>query len=89
MAATTGLVIGLCLEARGEVDRARQTLAQAADLSDESGIPAAGWEAHAALARLEHDPDEHLAAAAAIIERMTVGLENDGAGIFLHERAGL
>jgi class 3 adenylate cyclase/tetratricopeptide (TPR) repeat protein len=88
-AATTGLVVGLCLEARGELDHARATLRQAAELSDESGIPAAGWEAHAALARLADEPDEHLAAAAAIIELMTAGLKDDAIGALMRRRAKL
>ena len=88
-AATTGLVMGLRLEARGEFDRARAMLAQAAELSDESEIPAAAWEAHAALARLADEPDEHLAAAGAIVERITAGLNDDGMGALLRERAKL
>ena len=88
-AATTGLVLGLCLEARGELDHARATLRQAAELSDESGIPAAGWEAHAALARLADEPDKHLAAAAAIVDLMTAGLKNDAIGALLRQRATL
>jgi DNA-binding SARP family transcriptional activator len=87
VAATAGVVIGLCLEAGGEFDQARAALRQAAELSDESGIPAAGWEAHAALARLADEPDEHLAAATAIVELMTAGLKDDGAGALLRQRA--
>ncbi len=86
-AATAGLVIGLCLEARGELDHARATLRQAAELSDESGIPAAAWEAHAALARLPDEPGEHLAVAAAIVELMTAGLKDDAIGALLRQRA--
>ena len=88
-AATAGLVVGLCLEARGELDHARATLREAAELSDESGIPAAGWEAHAALARLADERDEYLAAAAAIVERMTAGLKDDAIGALLRQRAKL
>ena len=88
-AATTGLVVGLCLEARGQLDHARATLREAAELSDESGIPAAGWEAHAALARLADEPDEHLAAGAAIVELMTAGLKDDALGALLRRRAKL
>jgi DNA-binding SARP family transcriptional activator len=88
-AATTGLVVGLCLEARGELDQARATLRQAAEISDASGIPAAGWEAHAALVRLADEPDEHLAAAGAVVELMTVGLKDDAMGALLRRRAKL
>ena len=89
VAATTAVVLGICLQARGELDQARGTLAHAAALSDESGIPAAGWEAHAALARLADEPDEHLATAAAIVERMTAALKDNGIGARLRERAKL
>jgi DNA-binding SARP family transcriptional activator len=86
-AANAGLVLGLCLEAQGELDRARATLRQAAELSDKYRIPAAGWEAHAALARVADEPDEHLAAAAAIVELMTAGLKDDAIGALLRQRA--
>jgi class 3 adenylate cyclase len=81
--ATTGLALGLCLEARGELDRARAMLGGAAAVSDERGIPTPGWEAHAALARMlraSGEPDEaeeHAAAAQAIVERMTASLKDD------------
>lgn len=88
-AATAGLVVGLCLEARGELDRARATLRQAAELSDKCRLPAPGWEAHAALARLADEPDSHLAAAAAIVELMTAGLKDDAIGALLRQRAKL
>jgi tetratricopeptide (TPR) repeat protein len=74
--AITGLVLGLCLEARDELDQARSTLARAAELSDEYGIPAPGWEAHAALARLVA-ADQHAAAAKAIVERMSAALKDE------------
>ena len=46
-------------------------------------------EAHAALARLADEPDEHLAAAAAIVELMTAGLKDDATGALLRQRAKL
>lgn len=76
-AATAALVLGLCLEAQGQIDQARTTLAEAAELSDEYGIPAPGWEAHAALARLGGVAgDEHAAAATTIVDRITSGLKD-------------
>ena len=45
-AAITELVLGLCIEARGDHDRAVAQLAHAAETADEHGIPAPGWEAH-------------------------------------------
>jgi len=76
-AACAGLVIGLCAEARGELERARERLDHAAGLADEYGIPSVGWEAHAALARLVNEPDEHRAAARAIVERVAADLKDD------------
>ena len=75
-AAITGLVLGLCQEALGKLDQARATLAQAAAVADEHGIPAPGWEAHAALARLGAGA-RHAAAAKAIVERMAASLTDD------------
>jgi class 3 adenylate cyclase/tetratricopeptide (TPR) repeat protein len=75
-AATTGLVLGLCQEARGELDQARATLAEAATVTDEHGIPAPGWEAHAALARLGAGAT-HAVAAKAIAERMAATLTDE------------
>jgi tetratricopeptide (TPR) repeat protein len=76
-AASSALVIGLCMEARGELDGATAALARAAELADDHGIPAPGWEAHAALARLCADGAPHLAAAAALVGRMTTGLTDE------------
>jgi tetratricopeptide (TPR) repeat protein len=76
-AASTGLVIGLCAEATGELERARERLEHAARLAGEHGIPAVGWEAHAALARLLDGPDQELAAARAIVERVADDLKDD------------
>jgi len=76
-AACTGLVIGLCAEAQGELERAREQLEHAAGVADKHGIPAVGWEAHAALARLQDEPDEHRTAARAIAERMVADLKDD------------
>ena len=75
--ATSELVLGLCLEARGEIERAGETLARAASVADEHGIPAPAWEAHSRLARLGVDPDGHRAAAEASIDRMTADLSAD------------
>jgi ATP/maltotriose-dependent transcriptional regulator MalT len=75
-AACTGLVIGLCAEARGELERARERLDHAARLADKYGIPAVGWEAHAALARSPGEHDEH-ATARAILERIADDLKDD------------
>ena len=75
--ATLELALGLCLEARGELERAGETLIEAAGVADEHGICAPGWESHTALARLGVEPDRHRAAAEAIIDRMTAGLSDD------------
>ena len=82
-AATTRLVLGLCLEARGELDQAFAQLARAAEIADAHGIPAPGWEAHSGLARAHRAAgrlaaaDEHAAIAEAIVERMTTGLKDE------------
>ena len=88
-AATSSLVLGLCLEARGELDQARTTLTEAATLSDEHGIPAPSWEAHTALARLGEQSIEHMAAAEAIVERMGAGLKDEAERDRLRERLSL
>jgi tetratricopeptide (TPR) repeat protein len=76
--AVSALVLGLCLEARGEQDQARELLASAASVADEYGIPAAGWEAHAALARIgSSDGDQHADMSEAIIERIAAGLSDE------------
>jgi class 3 adenylate cyclase len=87
--ATIELVLGLCLEARGEAERAAESLARAASGAHEHGIPAAGWEAHAGLARLGIEPDIHGAAAEAIIDRITAGLSDHGLGAGLRAPAEL
>ncbi len=90
-AATTRLVLGLCLEARGELDQAFAQLARAAETADAHGIPAPGWEAHGALARAcraagrPDAADEHAAIAEAIVERVTTGLKDDGLRAGLRE----
>jgi tetratricopeptide (TPR) repeat protein len=82
-AATTELVLGLCLEGRGELDQAAARLAHAAAVADESGIPAPGWEAHAALARLHRvagragDAGAQETMADAIVERVSAGLDDE------------
>jgi class 3 adenylate cyclase/tetratricopeptide (TPR) repeat protein len=73
--ACSELVLGLCLEARGELKQAIARLEHAVEVSDDHGIPAPGWEAHAVLARLGAG-DEHAAASRAIIERMTASLKD-------------
>jgi class 3 adenylate cyclase/tetratricopeptide (TPR) repeat protein len=86
-AACTGLVIGLCAEAGGGLGLARERLQHAAELADRYGIPAVGWEAHAALARLLDERDEHRAAARAILERVAADLNDDGLRDGLRQRA--
>jgi hypothetical protein len=92
-AATTELVLGLCLEERGELDRAREALAHAAEVSDEHGIPAPGWESHAAASRVLRvageaaQADEHAAAAEAIVARMAASLNDEALRDRLLERA--
>jgi hypothetical protein len=82
-AATTGLVLGLCLAARGELEQAVAQLARAAEIADEYGMPAPGWEAHGALARMYRatgrlaEGDEQAAIADAIIERLLDGLTDE------------
>ena len=76
-AAMTELVLGLCLQARGELDRARAALSHAAELADEHGIAATGWEAHASVAPLSGHPDEHYAAAGAIVERIAAQVRDE------------
>jgi predicted ATPase len=76
-AACTGLVIGLCAEKRGELESALERLDHAARLADKCGIPGVGWEAHAAIARLLDEHDEHRTAARAILERVAAGLTDD------------
>ena len=70
------LVLGLCLQERGEGDRAAAALTHAAELADRYGIPATGWEAHAALARLGDDSARHLAAAEAIVIRIAAEVKD-------------
>lgn len=59
-AAISELVLGLCLSARDESPGAFTRLDRARQLAHDYGIPAVEWEAHAALAPLADDPDEHL-----------------------------
>ena len=46
-----------------------------------------GWEAHAAVARLLDEPDEHRTAARAIVERMAADLKDDDLRAGLLQRA--
>jgi tetratricopeptide (TPR) repeat protein len=85
--ATSELVLGLCLEARDELDHAIPALARAAEIADEHGIPAPGWEAHLALARLVEDPSGHLTAAEAIVERIAADVKDEGLRDGLRKRA--
>jgi class 3 adenylate cyclase len=87
--ALSELVLGLCLEARGELGQARDALAHAAEVADEHGIPAPGWEAHAALARLTDDGDGQRAAARAIVERAAADLSDGPLRDALRARARL
>jgi tetratricopeptide (TPR) repeat protein len=91
--ATTELVLGLCLEARGALEQARAALTHAAEVSDQCAIPAPSWEAHAALARVlraggtSTEADEHAAVAGAIVERMSGELKDGAIRRRLRERA--
>jgi hypothetical protein len=82
------VVLGLSQEALGKLDQARVTLAQAAAVAGEHGIPAPGWEAHAALARLGAGAT-HAAAAEAIAERMAATLNDEGLRDRLRARLNL
>ena len=81
--ATTALVLGLCLEARGELDEAVALVARSAEIADESGIAAPAWEGHAALARMHRvadrpgEADEQLAMAEASVARVSAGVNAD------------
>ena len=85
--AMSELVLGLCLQERGEGDRAAAALTHAAELADRHGIPATGWEAHAALARLGDDSTRHLAAAEAIVIRIAAEVKDLTLQESLRERA--
>jgi hypothetical protein len=85
--ALTELVLGLCMDARGELEGARERLAHAAEVADEHGIPAPAWEAHAALARVADEPEEHRAAAEGILERVAAGLKDEALRDRLREQA--
>jgi tetratricopeptide (TPR) repeat protein len=92
-AATTGLVMGFCLEARGELEQAFAQFARAAGIADAHGIPAPGWEAHGALARAYRatgrltDADEHAAMAEGILERAMTGLKDEELRDGMRERS--
>jgi tetratricopeptide (TPR) repeat protein len=94
-AALTELVVGLCLEARGEVERATATLTRAAEVSDHAGIPATSWESHAALGRVlrsagrPEEADHHSVSAAETVERVSSGLKDDSLRDCLRARAAL
>jgi predicted ATPase/class 3 adenylate cyclase len=75
--ATSELLLGLCAEARGDLDRARPALTRATEIADDHEIPAPGWEAHLALARLVEDPGAHLTAAETIVERIAVEVKDE------------
>ncbi len=83
MEATTGLGLGLCFEARGELDRAREAFVSVAETSDRCELPATGWEAHSVLARvlrasgLAAEADEHQAVAREIVERMAAQVSDE------------
>jgi DNA-binding SARP family transcriptional activator len=92
-AATTELVLGMCLEALGEHDHAGTLLAHAAATAHAHGIVAPAWEAHAALARMYRaagrcgEADDRLAIADGIIARATAGLKDEALRDGLRERA--
>ena len=92
-AAATELAVGLCMEARGELELAGAAFAHAAEVADEHRIPAPGWEAHAALARVlriagrREEAEEHAAAAAVIVEQVTGRLKDERLRNRLRERA--
>ena len=94
-AAITELALGLCVEARGEHDRAVELLAHAAETADDHGIPAPSWEAHRALARmyrnsgLPAEADQQLAIAEAIVERVTAGLTDEALRNGLREQTNV
>jgi tetratricopeptide (TPR) repeat protein len=83
MEATTGLGLGLCFEARGELNQAHETFASVAETSDRCGLPAPGWEAHSALARVLRvsgsgaEADEQQAVAWEIVERMAAQVSDE------------
>ena len=85
--ATTELLLGLCVEARDDLDRARAALTRAAEIADEHGIPAPGWEAHLALARLVEDPTAHLTAAETILDRIAADVKDEALRDSLRTRA--
>jgi len=90
--ATTGLVLGLCVEARGELEQAVAQLARAAEIADEHGMPALRWEAHGALARICRNggrlaaADEHAAIAEAAVEPVIAGLTDEDLRAGLRDR---
>ena len=81
--ATTGFVLGLCFETRGELDQARETFSSVVDISGQCGLLAPAREAHAALARVlrlsgrDAEADEHVARAAEIVELMAAAVTDD------------
>ncbi len=95
VAAVTELVLGLCLESRGELSRAAATLGRAAQVADEFGIPAPSWEAHAGLGRVLRATgrpdvaDKHVASAAATVGRVAADLKSQDLRDQLRARAKL
>ncbi len=85
--ASSALVLGLCLESRGNLDEAHGLLTRAASIADEHGIPGCGWEAHAALARVGDQSAEHAAASEALVERIAQALSDDRLRAQFRERA--
>ena len=92
-AATTRLVLGLCLEARGELDQAFAQLGYAAEIADAHGITAPSWEAHGVLAAAHRAAgrlaaaDQHATIAEAIVARMTTGLKDEDLRDGVRERS--
>lgn len=91
--ASTELVLGMCMEARGDHDQAVPRLARAAEIADKHGMPSPAWEAHGALARAYRaagrlsEADEERATAVAIVERVISGLNDEDLRGCVRERA--
>jgi tetratricopeptide (TPR) repeat protein len=91
--ATTELVLGLCMDARGDHDQAALRLARAAEIADKHAMPSPGWEAHGALGHTYRaagrlsEANEQRAMAVAIVERVIFGLKDEELRGCVRERA--
>jgi hypothetical protein len=80
--ACASLVIGQARIARGDASGAEDALRRALAVADGAGLPAPGWEAHAALAKLladagrEAEAAESAGTAREILERLAVPLSD-------------